>query len=126
MTALIAAIAVISLVVGGIGVMNIMLVSVSERVKEIGVRMAVGARRSDIMQQFLTEAVVLALFGGLAGVVFACNAILVLQGFHIPALTEGWAVAMGLGFSGIIGIAAGFLPAVKAAQLDVIDALRYE
>ena len=117
----------ISLIVGGIGISNIMLVSVTERTREIGIRRALGATRSSVLWQFLTEAVVLALAGGFLGVSMAMLTIWILKTFtSLPAVTEGWAVALGLGFSGIVGITAGFLPALKAANLDVIDALRYE
>ncbi|MBI1754420.1 MAG: ABC transporter permease [Acidobacteria bacterium] len=126
LTALLAVAASISLVVGGIGISNIMLVSVTERTREIGVRRALGATQRNILWQFLVEAVVLAFFGGIIGVAFAVSAIAILQKFQVPAVTETWAVALGLGFSGIVGVVAGFLPALKAAKLDVIDALRYE
>ncbi len=126
LTALLAVAASISLVVGGIGISNIMLVSVTERTREIGVRRALGATQHNILWQFLTEAIVLSVLGGILGVVFAFTAVAILQRFQVPAVTESWAVLLGLGFSGAVGVVAGFLPAVKAARLDVIDALRYE
>jgi putative ABC transport system permease protein len=126
LTALLAVAASISLVVGGIGISNIMLVSVTERTREIGVRRALGATQQNILWQFLTEAIVLSLLGGIIGVLFAFTAVSILQRFQIPAVTESWAVMLGLGFSGVVGVAAGFLPALKAARLNVIDALRYE
>ena len=125
-TALLSVAAGISLVVGGIGISNIMLVSVTERTREIGIRRAVGALRRDILWQFLAEAVALSVAGGLLGVGLAVAATGVLARFDIPAGIEGWAVLLGLGFSALVGVGAGFLPALKAARLDVIDALRYE
>jgi putative ABC transport system permease protein len=116
----------ISLIVGGIGIANIMLVSVTERTREIGIRRAMGATQRSVMMQFLIEAVVLAIMGGLIGVGVSLGVIALLQLKDVPALVQSWAVLLGIGFSGIVGIAAGFLPAVKAAKLDVIDALRYE
>jgi len=128
MTALIAAIAVISLVVGGIGVMNIMLVSVSERVKEIGVRMAVGARRSDIMQQFLTEAVLVCVVGGALGVLAALGAALVFRAFGstFSFVYSGASIVAAFACSTLIGVVFGWLPARGAAQLDPVDALARE
>jgi len=127
MTMLLAAIASISLLVGGIGVMNIMLVSVTERTREIGIRMAIGARGSDVMVQFLVESVVLSLIGGLAGVALGFGGAALLSHFtgwstSVPTAT----VALALGFSGAIGVFFGFHPARKAAALNPIQALRYE
>jgi putative ABC transport system permease protein len=126
LTALLAVAASISLVVGGIGIANIMLVSVTERTREIGMRRAVGATQHQVLWQFLTEAVALSLMGGIAGVALGLVAITALQHFQLPAVAETWAVMLGLFFSGMVGVVAGFLPALKAARLDVIDALRYE
>jgi putative ABC transport system permease protein len=125
-TTLLAVAACISLIVGGIGISNIMLVSVTERTREIGVRRAMGATQRSVMLQFLVEAVVLSIFGGLIGVGLAAGVIGILKSFQVPAVTETWAVLLGLGFSALVGITAGFLPAIKAAKLDVIEALRYE
>jgi putative ABC transport system permease protein len=126
LTALLAVAASISLVVGGIGISNIMLVSVTERTREIGVRRALGATQRNILWQFLVEAIVLSTLGGLIGVAFAFTSVAILQKFQVPAVMESWAIMLGLGFSGLVGVVAGFLPALKAANLDVIDALRYE
>jgi putative ABC transport system permease protein len=126
LTALLAVAASISLVVGGIGISNIMLVSVTERTREIGIRRALGATHRSILWQFLTEAVVLAILGGLFGAALALVIIAILQKIQVPAVVETWAVMLGIGFSCGVGVIAGFLPALKAANLKVIDALRYE
>jgi putative ABC transport system permease protein len=120
----------ISLLVGGVGIMNIMLVSVSERTREIGLRKAVGAGSAAILTQFLVEAVVLCCIGGLIGL--GLGELLTMVIAHIPkipldkAYIPGWAMAMSLGFSAMVGIFFGFFPALKAARLDPIEALRHE
>jgi macrolide transport system ATP-binding/permease protein len=125
LTALVAMIAVISLIVGGIGVMNIMLVSVTERTKEIGLRMAIGARRSDIISQFLIEAVMLSLIGGVMGITLALGGgTLAVWAFpEVPLIFSGTAVAVAFLSSTLIGITFGFLPARSAAKLDPVVAL---
>jgi len=127
-TTLLASIAAISLIVGGIGIMNIMLVSVTERTREIGLRKAVGAKRSDILIQFLAEAVVLSVVGGLIGVGIGVGGAQLIAGLFSssPALVTGSSVALALGVSLAIGIFFGFYPANRAARLNPIDALRYE
>jgi putative ABC transport system permease protein len=127
MTYLLAAIASVSLLVGGIGIMNIMLVSVTERTREIGLRMAVGARGRDILMQFLVEAVTLSLIGGIIGIVLGLVGSQAISQFaewrtQVPA----GSVAMAFGFSAAVGVFFGFYPARKAARLDPIEALRYE
>ncbi|MGH7542455.1 MAG: ABC transporter permease [Gemmatimonadota bacterium] len=117
----------ISLVVGGIVVMNIMLVAVTERTREIGIRKAIGARRRDILRQFLTEAVILAAIGGLIGVAFGfAIAIVVSQLTPLPYSLTWWSIALGVGISSLVGIVFGIYPAAKAARLDPIAALRFE
>jgi putative ABC transport system permease protein len=127
MTILLAAIASVSLIVGGIGIMNIMLVSVTERTREIGIRMALGARARDILRQFLTEAFTLSSLGGLVGIAAGIGASRVLaSAANWPTLISADAVGIAFCFSAAVGIFFGFYPARKASQLDPIDALRYE
>jgi len=121
------AISFVALMIGGIGVMNIMLVSVTERTKEIGIRKAVGARRRDILTQFLIEAVALTLIGGIAGLTVGEIASFVVNKYSpLPAYVPLWAIALGLGVSGMVGLFFGLWPAWKAARLDPVEALRYE
>lgn len=127
MTLLLAAIASVSLLVGGIGIMNIMLVSVTERTREIGIRMAIGAKTWDIRLQFIIEALILSMIGGAVGTVIG------ISGSKILSMLAGWStvvsplsVLLAFGFSGLVGIVFGFYPAYKASLLDPIDALRYE
>ena len=127
MSLLLGAVASISLIVGGIGIMNIMLVSVTERTREIGIRMAIGAKERDILLQFLTEAVLLTLIGGIIGMLLGIGgAKLVSVVFDWPTLISFQAIAMAFGFSGAVGIFFGFYPARKAASLNPIEALRHE
>jgi putative ABC transport system permease protein len=118
-------IAAISLLVGGIGIMNIMLVSVTERTREIGLRKAVGATPQDIMGQFLIEAVILSLFGGIIGITIGTLGSLALNAV-IKTYVTVWSILLASGFSALIGIIFGVAPAVRAARLDPIEALRYE
>jgi putative ABC transport system permease protein len=127
MTLLLGAIASVSLLVGGIGIMNIMLVSVTERTREIGIRMAIGAKTWDIRLQFIIEALILSMIGGIAGIVIG------ISGSKILSVIAGWptvvsplSVVLAFGFSGFVGIFFGFYPAYKASLLDPIEALRYE
>ncbi|CAM2777682.1 ABC transporter permease [Rariglobus hedericola] len=127
MTALLGAIAGVSLIVGGIGIMNIMLVSVTERTREIGIRLAIGAHDRDIRLQFLIEAMVLSLMGGTLGIVLGIGSSqLVSHLNNWPVLVSSSSVIVAFVFSGAVGIAFGFYPAHKAAQLDPIEALRFE
>ncbi|HEX3560464.1 MAG TPA: ABC transporter permease [Pyrinomonadaceae bacterium] len=121
------AISFVALMIGGIGVMNIMLVSVTERTKEIGIRKAVGATRADILWQFLIEAVVLTALGGIAGLTVGEVASLLMNRYSpLPAFVPLWAILVGIGISASVGIIFGLWPAWKAARLDPIEALRYE
>jgi putative ABC transport system permease protein len=127
MAVLLGSVASISLLVGGIGIMNIMLVSVTERTREIGIRMAVGARSRDIMLQFLVEAVVMAATGGLIGILLGIGSSeLIKQWAQWPTLINPAIIAIAFLFSGAVGVFFGFYPAKKAANLDPIEALRYE
>jgi putative ABC transport system permease protein len=127
LTNLLGGIALVSLIVGGIGIMNIMLVSVTERIREIGIRMSVGAREKDILLQFLTEAVTLSVIGGLLGIALGIGA------SQLMSKIGGWRTVVSSGsivlaflFAASIGIVFGFYPARKASKLDPIEALRYE
>ena len=127
MTALLASIAAISLVVGGIGIMNIMLVSVTERTREIGLRLAVGARRREVLLQFLVEALVLSLLGGAAGVlagIGAARGLTALMDWPTEVSTD--AIALAFAIAAVVGIVFGYYPARRASRLDPIDALRRE
>lgn len=127
MTMLLGAVAAVSLVVGGIGIMNIMLVSVTERTREIGVRLAIGALEREVLMQFLVEAVVLAALGGLIGIVLATGASIALaQLMQIPYAFDASINLLAFGFSAAIGVVFGYFPARRAARLDPIDALRHE
>lgn len=127
MTILLGAIASVSLLVGGIGIMNIMLVSVTERTKEIGIRMAIGAKASDIRMQFLIEALLLSLAGGLIGVIIGVLVAESVQLFtDLKIVIVPFSIIISFGFSGLVGIGFGYYPAYKASLLNPIDALRYE
>ncbi len=127
MTLLLGSIASVSLIVGGIGIMNIMLVSVTERTREIGVRMAVGATEKDVQNQFLLEAVTLSMAGGLGGIVLGLiGSALISRFLTWPTLISFWAILIAAIFSAAVGVFFGFYPARKAARLDPIEALRYE
>jgi putative ABC transport system permease protein len=127
MSILLGAIASVSLIVGGIGIMNIMLVSVTERTREIGLRQAVGAKTRDILSQFLVEAVTLSLLGGIVGIVLGLSASLLISHFaNWSTMVSPMSILMAFIFSALVGVFFGYYPARKAAYLDPIDALRYE
>jgi putative ABC transport system permease protein len=126
LTALLSAVAAVSLLVGGIGIMNIMLVSVTERTREIGIRLAIGALEKELMQ-FLVEAVVLSSFGGLIGIVLALAGSVWLAGvLRVPFVFNAWIMIVAFLFSAAVGIVFGYFPALKAARMDPIEALRHE
>jgi len=125
LTAMLAGLASISLLVGGIGIMNIMLVSVSERTREIGIRKAVGARTYDILSQFVIEAIVLSVLGGMAGIIVGAGGAMALKPW-VPAEVSPWAVVLAFFFSAAVGVFFGVYPAYRASRLDPIEALRYE
>jgi putative ABC transport system permease protein len=127
MTLLLGAIASVSLLVGGIGIMNIMLVSVTERTREIGIRMAIGAKTWDIRLQFIIEALTLSLIGGVIGIIVGVSTSMVLSSISgWPTVVSAVSIMLAFSFSGFIGIFFGFYPAYKASLLNPIDALRYE
>jgi len=131
-TKLLLAIATISLLVGGIGIMNIMLATVTERTREIGIRRALGAKRADIVQQFLIESMLQTAIGGAVGVligevtIFVAPPIARLFDERMPATPQFWPIAASLGVSVVVGVMAGLYPAIRAAMLDPIEALRHE
>ena len=127
MTMLLGAIAGVSLIVGGIGIMNIMLVSVTERTREIGIRLAIGAHGRDVLLQFLVEAVILSSLGGILGILLGIGCSQLISHYNgWPVLVSTSSVIVAFVFSAAVGVFFGFYPARKAAQLDPIDALRYE
>ncbi len=127
LTMLLSAVAGVSLLVGGIGIMNIMLVSVTERTREVGIRLAIGALEREVLGQFLVEAVVLSSFGGLLGIGLALVVSSVLTSLmNIPLVLELWVILLAFGFSAAVGVIFGYVPAQRAARLDPIDALRHE
>ncbi|MGZ8152750.1 MAG: ABC transporter permease, partial [Methylovulum sp.] len=127
LTGLLGAVAAVSLLVGGIGIMNIMLVSVTERTREIGIRLAIGALEREVLLQFLVEAVVLSSFGGLIGILLALGLSVLLAGvLKVPFVFNAPIVLIAFFFSASVGVIFGYFPARKAAHLDPIDALRHE
>ena len=127
LTALLSAVAAVSLLVGGIGIMNIMLVSVTERTREIGIRLAIGALETEVLMQFLVEAVVLSSLGGLIGIGLALAGSLWLASFlRVPFVFNAGIVVIAFLFSAAVGVIFGYFPALKAARMDPIEALRHE
>jgi len=127
MTALLGAVAAVSLLVGGIGIMNIMLVSVTERTREIGIRLAIGALEREVLLQFLVESIVLSSFGGVIGIVLGVSAAAAGAGaLSVPLVLDPGIIVISFTFSGVVGIVFGYLPARRAARLDPIEALRHE
>lgn len=127
MTTLLAAVAGISLLVGGIGIMNIMYVSVTERTREIGLRMSIGAKGIDILAQFLIESILISVTGGLIGVLIGIGAaVMVNVVAHFPIYIQPWSVLLSFVVCTVTGVFFGWYPAKKAAQLDPIEAIRYE
>lgn len=127
LTLFLGAVALVSLLVGGVGVMNIMLVAVAERTREIGIRLSIGAQQSDVMIQFLAEAIILCLLGCLTGIVIGFGiAAVAAASLHVPFVPDASAVFHALAFSALFGIAFGYMPARRAARLDPIEALRFE
>jgi putative ABC transport system permease protein len=127
LTGFLSAIAAVSLLVGGIGIMNIMLVSVTERTREIGIRLAIGALEKEVMMQFLVEAAMLSAFGGLVGILLGLlGAAAIAPALNVPFTLEFSTVVYAFSFSAMVGVVFGFMPARRAAQLDPIEALRHE
>jgi putative ABC transport system permease protein len=124
---LLASIASVSLLVGGIGIMNIMLVSVTERTREIGIRIAIGATEEDVQRQFLTESMVMSLMGGLIGVMIGIGiSVVISNALKWPVLVSPLSIVIAVVFSIAVGVFFGYYPAKKASRLDPIEALRYE
>jgi putative ABC transport system permease protein len=127
MTVLLAAVAGISLLVGGIGIMNIMYVSVTERTREIGLRMSIGAKGRDILAQFLIESILISVTGGIIGVIVGVSAAILVKNIaHFPIYIQPWSVLLSFAVCTFTGVFFGWYPAKKAAQLDPIEAIRYE
>ncbi|CAO3456483.1 ABC-type antimicrobial peptide transport system, permease component [Azospirillum argentinense] len=127
LTGLLGAVAAVSLLVGGIGIINILLVSVTERTREIGIRLAIGALEEQVLMQFLVEAVVLSLFGGILGIALGLGlAIVTTAALNVPFLVDPFIILVAFGFSAVVGILFGYIPAHRAAHLDPIQALRHE